>query len=72
MNNVVVTYPQNSQASNLLSTQEFARHDDVGFSTPDWFCWGERIRTSDWLIQNSPSVEIGQNLVFGAAGRSSR
>ena len=52
MNDVAVTYQQNSQVENLLSTYEFVEHGDERFFTPAYVCWGERIRTSDWLIQN--------------------
>ena len=60
MNDVAVTYPQNYPVDSLLSTQKFVEHGDKVFSTPAWSGWGERIRTSDWLIQK-------QSLPFGHA-----
>ena len=52
MYDVGVTYPQKQFGKSLLSTQDLHEHGDEVFSTPAWICWGERIRTSDWLIQN--------------------
>jgi hypothetical protein len=70
MNNVAATSPQNQPAPVIRAPQEFGKHAAAKICeiTNDFSGrWGGRIRTSDWLIQNSPGSKPPQTSVLIAS-----